>query len=113
MDTGLVTALKGLLAYLISQFGPNGTLILILGAVLFLALRRLYLDHRADSLTTQALEEKERTIQRIANQERQWRLYFLIKEGNLSRKEAEKLVLQNEYSTPKESREALEGKKDR
>lgn|SRR5690554_506968 len=108
MDSELIDALRALLEALISRFGPGGTILLIGGFFLAFAARRVYLDWRADRLMNQALAEKERSIQRIADQEREWRVYFMMKDGKMTRREAEKIILRNDASTASESREALE-----
>ena len=107
MEPELLQETGRLLDFLIERFGADKTLWLIIGTVVFLAVRRLYLDWRAERVLNRLLEEKERSIQRVANQERQWRIYFLMHMG-MSREEAERLIVQNVFSTPEEARRALE-----
>lgn len=100
-----------LLPLFIQSFGAAGTVWLMAGVVTVLGARRLYMDWRTDRHIKRLLKEKERTIQRIANQEREWRIYFVMRDHGMTLEEAQALIAQNNYSTPQESREHLEGQR--
>ena len=53
---------------------------------------RIYNDKRRDQEYNLALDEKERTIQRLADQERTWRELFLKEKFNLNDNEIEKII---------------------
>jgi hypothetical protein len=107
VDSDILEAVEGLLALLIRSFGPDGTLILLGVAVLLFVGWRIYLRRSNTELIDKLLAEKERTIQRIAGEARQYKLLYLISTG-MDRREAERIILLNDYSTPTESRQALE-----
>ena len=107
-DSDVLDAIGRLLDLLFQRLGPGYTLLLLAGLVLALAIRRVYYDRRADRDSKRAIEEMERTIQRLANQERAWRYIFVTKTELLSADEADLLINRNEYPTPKASREDLE-----
>ncbi len=94
---------------LVSTFGPWGTVILIVGGLAVLFLWKVYKDKQADKARDLALAEKERTIQRLANQERTWRRLFMTQVLKLPPDEADKLLLlEGNYENAKEAREAIE-----
>ena len=103
-DAQLVTAVVELLNLLFQRLGVAGTITVF---VLLLAYR-LWGDHRRDKNYNRALDEKERSIQRLANQERQWRILFLKERSGLEEKEIEDLILRNDFQSPEEARQALE-----
>jgi len=112
MNDKALNAIRDLLAILIKYFGPGGTVVIF--AVVFVGLFgfRVYRDHRSDRMIQKALEEKERTIQRLANQERTWRRLFLTKGIKLDPHEANKLLsLEQDFENPKQSRTAVETKR--
>ena len=105
-------AARDILNILIGAFGPWGTVVLIGVGLLGMFLFRVYKDRRADKAIDRALAEKERTIQRLANQERTWRRVLLTENLKLDKAEADSiLALEGEYDTPEASRRALEAKK--
>lgn len=110
MSAELVDALGGLISTLFESLGPDRTLGLIVIVLLLSVMRRLYLDWRADRLMRAALDEKEKSIQRLNNQEREWRRLFLLLRTDLSADQVDSIVLRNEFSTPQQARRALEQK---
>lgn len=111
MDAELVEAVRALTEYLFTRLGPDRTLLLIFGLFVLLAINRIYTDWRADREANRALEAKEAALQRVASQERAWRVYFLV-QGGMSEAQARRIIEENEYvSTPKAAREGLEKKR--
>lgn len=106
-DPGFVDSIGRLIQILFDNLGPDRTIGLVILLLVAFGLRRWYLDYRAGQAVNQALEEKERSIQRLNGQEREWRLYFLIQSG-MSQEDAERIVLRNDFSTPAQARRALE-----
>ena len=104
----VLDALGRLLQVLFVWLGPNRTLGLIAAVVIVLAVRRRYYDQQKDRDSDRLYAEMERTIQRIASQERAWRHLFVTRFAKLTDEEADRLVNRNEYITPKEAREDLE-----
>jgi hypothetical protein len=93
---------------LIKYFGPTGTLgIIALGYIIFSIAPRLYADYRKDREINLALEEKEKSIQRLANDNRNWRAIFLKEKLKWSDEEIERLIITNSFENPKEAREHL------
>lgn len=110
MNDQILTAVTKLLENLISWFGPRGTVYLIVGIVVAAGVRRWYLDRRVDRDRREALEEKERTVQRLASEARAWRVLFAVRELGLNQKDAEQLFVENDFSSPLEARRTLESK---
>jgi hypothetical protein len=94
---------------LVGTFGPWGTVILVALVLATLFFWKVYKDRQADEARNLALAEKERTIQRLANQERTWRRLFMTQVLKLPPDEADKLLLlEGNYENAKEAREAIE-----
>jgi hypothetical protein len=110
----ILDSVRKLLELLINRFGAGGTVALV-AVLLFLALLyKVYSNWRADRAIDRALEEKERTIQRLANQERTWRRVFLTDRMKLSSKEADRLLsIEGDFADPEESRGTIERSRKR
>lgn len=108
MNDKILEAATRLLGVLITNFGPWGTIALVAIVLLALFGWKYYNNRRADRAIDLVLAEKEKTIQRLANQERTWRKLFLTKGIQLSSKEADELLrLEGEYENPAQSRRAI------
>jgi len=101
-------AIEGLLQILLSSFGPWGTIVLITLAVLASFGFRVYNDRRRDKEIDALIEEKDRTIQRLADSERMYRALFLRQQTDWTDDQIERFIMQNEFADPVEAREALE-----
>lgn len=111
MNDKLMSVLRDILELLVGNFGPGGTIVLVTLVLGVLGAVRWYKDWRADRAVREVLAEKERTIQRLANQERTWRRVFLTKGIKLDQQEVNKiLMLEQDYENPKQSRKAVEGR---
>ncbi len=104
----MLEAVLRLVEAIINAVGPGWTFGYIITGFTLLFLNRLYQNHRRDKWANRAIEEKERTIQRLAQQDREWRIYWMVVSGGITRREAEKIVQENRYFTPEEARSALE-----
>lgn len=105
---GVLEALESLLQVLLSNFGPWGTIALIVFAVLASFALRVYNDRRSDKEIDALIEEKDRTIQRLADSERMYRALFLRQQTDWTDDQIERFILQNKFADPVEAREALE-----
>lgn len=103
----ILEALTFLLELLLREYGPLGSVVVIVGLVGVALLVLLYLDWRRNRWVERALAEKDSTIQRLAASDRQWRQYFMIQNG-MSREEAERLVVENTFVNPGDARRGLE-----
>ncbi|MBX2840859.1 MAG: hypothetical protein KTR26_03755 [Flammeovirgaceae bacterium] len=94
---------------IIEQIGPTTTLI-VFGIILIVAIvYKIYKDKQDDKYINKLLEEKERTIQRVADEARQYKfLYF--KERGWTTEELEKLFIKNDFLNIKDAREKMENK---
>lgn len=93
---------------LVEILGPGWALVYAACFVLLALTWRVVQDRRRDRWANRALEEKEKTVQRLAKEAREWRIYWMIQEGGMTRAEATAIVQENEFRTPHEAREALE-----
>jgi len=84
-------------------------LLIVVGIILFL--RRIYNDHMKTKETNAVLEEKERALQRVANQERAWRVFFFTKMHGWTQEQCDRFIMMNDFSSPEESRNTLESKR--
>ena len=106
----LLDAIEKLLNMLVSTFGVWPTLFFILMVPLGIVGWKYFQVWRADKETDKALDEKERTIQRLANENRMWRTLMLKEKYGLSDEQIRLLVVQNDPVDGKTSRENLESR---
>ena len=103
----IIKAFTELLKVLIGTFGPLGTAIFL---VIFLILSiawRLYNDRRKDKEISEALKEKDRAIQRLAEDNRVYRIKDLMSQG-WTEDQIEKFVLMNSFENVVDARKQLE-----
>lgn len=93
---------------LVAAFGPVGTVLLLLAVVALSAGWRFYQDKRKDREFDLLIAEKDKTIQRLASQERSYRAIFFKEKMGLSEDEIRMLIMHNDFSGTVEAREALE-----
>lgn len=87
-----IDALVRLLDLLFRELGADRTMRWLVIAFAGAAAWRFYQNWRQDRYFRKALDEKERTIERLAGQERQWRIYFMNKQGGMSLPRARQIV---------------------
>lgn len=96
----ILDSLGRLIQLLVQLFGPRGA-VWFIGAVLAaLLLLKWMAQRRAERGWRMALEEKERSIQRLAAVERGYRLEALMRDRGMSLQDAERLLMLGTGSTP-------------
>ena len=93
---------------MISHIGVGWFVGILVGLAVVLGVRRLYYDRRADAEKAASDAEKEKTIQRVADEVRFWKVIYLRKVEKLSEKEIEQIINLGGGVDPKDSRERLE-----
>lgn len=99
---------KNIVETLIEHYGKWGALGIGLGAVILLFLWQLYLDKRKSKYFNTVIQEKDKAIQRIAEECRYLRFWLLKRTTNLSDAEIRDLVEKNEYPNAEEARRGME-----
>ncbi len=107
---GILKSLEPLLKLFFDKLGVGWTIALLLGIGILLFAFRCYKDWRKDREIHLALQAKDKTIQIIAEQNRQYRVLEL-KEKGLSDEMITALVLENTPANPAEARAILERNK--
>jgi len=107
--TEFVKAFTALWNTLIGTLGVAGTLAVAVLLVIASGALKRYNDRRKDRDANAALDEKERSIQRLAEENRMWRALFLKDKCGLSPEEVDRIVLKNEFPDAPTARRALEG----
>jgi len=100
----LVDAFNGLISTLLANYGPTGTLLIIVGAVILITGWRVFLDWLKDKKVNQALQEKEASIKRLAGEIRMYRAVFLKDKAGWSDDLVDKFLLSDVESGAKKPR---------
>src|SRR5690606_4835811 len=103
--TGFVVAL----GKLVELLGPGLALTALFGLVAVGVGLKIYTGRRLEKAFQLALDEKERTVQRLADECRQYRVLFGIEHLGLNQQRSEKIFQRNDFATPEEARKTLEG----
>lgn len=106
----LLEIIKVFFGLLIKHFGPWGTIVIFGIIALGLFCWRYYSDRRRDKYVDKLLKEKDAAIQRLAEQERNYRVMFL-KQMGWSDDDIDRFIMKNQFANPQEARQHLEGKK--
>lgn len=109
---GVIDAIKDLLEVLIAHYGAGGTLAIFAVVVLALFGWKVYNNYRKDKEVNLALQEKDRTIQRLAEAERNFRILFFKEKAGWTDEQVERFVLRNEFPDVPTARKALEGERE-
>ena len=104
----ILNAIIQLIEVLIKHFGTLGTIGILVFVLLISIGWRLYNDKKNREESEALLEEKDRTIQRLAEQERSYRALFFKKFAGWEEKDIERFILKNEFKNPVEARKFLE-----
>src|SRR5215211_7251011 len=110
--TEFLDALRNLIQSLVNIFGIWGTIGIIAALVVISGGWKLYNIWRKDKEVNLALQEKDRTIQRLAEQERNLRILFFKEKAGWSDEQVDRFVLRNEFPDVPSARKALEGERD-
>jgi hypothetical protein len=109
-DTGdVLDALNNFIQILIANYGRWGTIGIFVAIALASTGWRIYQYRRKDKEVNLALKEKDRTIQRLAEQERNYRILFFKEKCGWTDDEIEKFVMKNEFEDVPSARRELEG----
>lgn len=97
-----------ILDLLVQAFGTSGTIILFAMFILGSFGWRYYNDRRKDREIRQLVEEKERTIQRLAKQECELRIYWLKNMAGWTDEQVERFIMLADFPDGPSARRALE-----
>lgn len=106
----ILDAIGKFLTLLIDKLGVAQTIILLVVVYLLMVLRRLYLDYRKDKDSDRAIKAMEMSVQRSAQEAREWRILFMKEKAGWSLEEAERMVMSVDFEDPASARKALEKK---
>jgi len=110
--TDLINAVSHLLEVLVGIFGRTGTVLLLLGVAVGSIIYRRWREHRKAQTTRALIDEKERTIQRLSEENRNYRIVFLQKIAGWSEDQIDRFVMRNEFTDGVAARRTLEGERD-
>jgi hypothetical protein len=96
----ILDAFGRLIKLLVDLFGPRGAVLFLVGVVIALLILKWLAQRRAERGWRMALEEKERSIQRLAAVERTYRLEALVRDRGMTLQEAELLLMLGAGPTP-------------
>lgn len=100
--------LKEIIEYLVGIFGPQGTFLLIIIFWITSTCWKVYNEYKKNKEINQVLEEKERTIQRIAKQEREFRILFFKEKFKWTDEQVERFIMKADFYDGPEAIKALE-----
>lgn len=109
MDADTVKAVTDLLRFLYDVLGVNGMVGVPVALVVALGVAWWYRSRQGDAL----VDEKERTIQRLADENRELRIVIFKEVHSWSDDQIEKWILRNERPDGAATRRVLEGEKDK
>ena len=101
---------RPVLDWCVQNLGPDRTVVLVVVVGGFFLLTGFLKNRRADRAWNVALEEKERTIQRLAEEVREHRLLIYTRVLGYSQEQAERMILRNIPEDGPAARKALEEK---
>jgi hypothetical protein len=93
---GIIEAIKNLLTLLLTNYGPKGTLLIIVAVVAAATWWRVWSEKRKDKKFYDALIEKEKTIKRLSLDVRMYKVLFFMGKMGWTEDEAQKFVIGNE-----------------
>ncbi len=83
---------------IVSYYGPWGAIGVTLGVYVLFWFFRLYTDKRKDKHIEALIAEKERTIQRLASREREYRVFFFMNMANWTAEQVNQFILRADYT---------------
>ena len=93
----VLNAFSHLIEVFVASFGRIGTVLMFVGMLLVAVAWRLYNDRRKDKEINAAVLEKNRTIRRLAEQERNYRILFFKDKAGWTDEEVERFIVENEF----------------
>lgn len=111
MEPKLIDSVRNLLETLIKGLGPDIFLALVVIICIFSFGWKWYSDYLKRKETNEALQEKERTIQRLTNEIRTWRSAILKEKFDWSDEQIKNFLITENFSNPQEARDYLLGNK--
>jgi hypothetical protein len=107
----IINALNNLVQALVNNFGAWGTIGIAVALVVITGVWKIYNIRRKDRETNLALKEKDRTIQRLAEQERNYRILFFKEKCGWTDEQVLLFVMRNEFEDVPSARRELEGER--
>ena len=104
----IIEAIIKLLELLFQTLGVGGTFVAIVVAVGASAAWRIYNDKKKEKEIDKAIAEKDRTISRLAAQERAWRIQFFKEAKGWTDEQIDKYIVQNDAPNIPAARKELE-----
>lgn len=104
----VIESVVKLLSFLFETLGVAGTIAATVLVVIVSAGWRIYNDRKKEKEINLALQEKDRTITRLAAQERVWRIQFFKESMGWTDEQIEKYILQNDLPNIPAMRKELE-----
>jgi hypothetical protein len=105
----VINALNNLVKSLVAIFGAWGTIGIAAGVLIVTGGWKIYNIRRKDREVNLALKEKDRTIQRLAEQERNFRILFFKEKAGWTDEQIQQFVMKNEFEDVPSARKELEG----
>lgn len=106
-----INAFTKLFETIINKYGQVNTVLIAIGIALVLFLYRLYTDYRKDKERDRVIEEKERTVQRLAQEAREWRIVILKEKYKWTDEQVDRFIHKGDFKDGIEARRKLEGVK--
>ena len=97
------------LEIMVANFGAWGTIVICVGIVLLFFAWRLYNERRKDRTNDELLREKDRTIQRLADESRYYKIIVFKEVLKWTDERIDLLIIKNEHEDVVSARKALEG----
>src|SRR5262245_15355142 len=95
--SAILKEISNLVEVILKNFGALGTVLLALGVVLLLFAWRRYNDYQRDKRTDELIKEKDRTIQRLAEQERNLRVVLFKSVTGWSDEQLNLFIMKNNF----------------
>jgi hypothetical protein len=105
----LLNAASHFLEVLVSIFGRQITGLILLFLFIFSIAYKRYKIHQNEKSHRAVIEEKERTIQRLAEENRNYRVVILKSVAGWTDDEVDRFVMKDEFKDGVAARKALEG----
>ncbi len=108
LSSEVIKAIGELITLLVDKFGTERVFWLAVIILICSFIWKLWADGKKDREINIALEEKDRTIQRLASENREYRILIFKKNHSYSDEEIDKFILKNIPENADEARNWLE-----